>query len=199
MNLSLGEVFDNYKDEKLNFFEVFVDRNNRQKQRRVKITQKRLNYVRDRLYAYIIEESSKERLEAIKNSFKKNRVLRGKIVTKKDYGLEVDTKYGKAFAPINLLNPKELQEGRYKIGVWLNFHIHKLGIKKNKINIVLDRVSKVLTLYIIKEVLGDEYTIYTMQRMFGKRIKIYIKKEPSFEQAELLSLSLNEKVKFKLI
>lgn len=197
--LGLGEVFDNYKDGKLDFYEVFVDRNNRQKQRRVKITQKRLNYVRDRLYRYIIEENTQERLEAIKGTLENDKVVRGKIVSKTDYGLEVSTRYGKAFAPMNLLNPKELEEGRYKIGIDLNFHIHKLGIKKNKINIVLDRVSKFLTEHIIKEVLGDGYTIYTMQRMFGKRIKIYIDKEPSKEERELLSMSLNEKVKFKLM
>ncbi|AII15589.1 hypothetical protein CIG1485E_a0064 (plasmid) [Campylobacter iguaniorum] len=197
--LGLGEVFDNYKDGKLDFYEVFVDRNNRQKQRRVKITQKRLNYVRDRLYRYIIEENTQERLEAIKGTLENDKVVRGKIVSKTDYGLEVSTRYGKAFAPMNLLNPKELEEGRYKIGIDLNFHIHKLGIKKNKINIVLDRVSKFLTEHIIKEVLGNRYTIYTMQRMFGKRIKIYIDREPSQEERELLSMSLDEKVKFKLM
>jgi len=197
--LGLGEVFDNYKDGKLDFYEVFVDKNNQQKQRRVKITQKRLNYVRDRLYRYIIEENTQERLENIKSSLAADKVVRGKIVSKSDYGLEISTKFGKAFAPMNLLNPKEIEDGRYKIGIDLNFHIHKLGIKKNKINIVLDRVSKFLTEHIIKEVLGDGYTIYTMQRMFGKRIKIYIDKEPSKEERELLSMSLNEKVKFKLM
>ena len=197
--LGLGEVFDNYKDGKLDFYEMFVDKNNQQKQRRVKITQKRLNYVRDRLYRYIIEKNTQERLEAIKSSLAADKVVRGKIVSKSDYGLEISTKFGKAFAPMNLLNPKEIEDGRYKIGIDLNFHIHKLGIKKNKINIVLDRVSKFLTEHIIKEVLGDGYTIYTMQRMFGKRIKIYIDKEPSKEERELLSMSLNEKVKFKLM
>ena len=197
--LGLGEVFDNYKDGKLDFYEVFVDKNNQQKQRRVKITQKRLNYVRDRLYRYIIEENTQERLENIKSSLAADKVVRGKIVSKSDYGLKISTKFGKAFAPMNLLNPKEIEDGRYKIGIDLNFHIHKLGIKKNKINIVLDRVSKFLTEHIIKEVLGDGYTIYTMQRMFGKRIKIYIDKEPSKEERELLSMSLNEKVKFKLM
>lgn len=197
--LGLGEVIDNYKDGKLELFEVFSGEFGQQKTRRVKITQKRLNYVRDRLYRYLIEENTKERLESIKNSLTSDKVVRGKIVSKNDYGLEISTKYGKAFAPANLLNPKELEEGRYKIGIDLNFHIHKLGIKKNKINMVLDRVSKYLTEHIIKEVLGNGYTIYTMQRMFGKRIKIYINKEPSQEERELLSMSLNEKVKFKLM
>ncbi|MDY0315886.1 MAG: hypothetical protein RBR32_12495 [Bacteroidales bacterium] len=197
--LGLGEVVDNYKDGKLELFEVFVGINGQQKTRRLKITQKRLNYVRDRLYKYLIEENTKERLESIKNSLENDKVIRGKIVSKNDYGLEISTKFGKAFAPVNLLNPKEFLENKYKIGIDLNFHIHKLGIKKNKINIVLDRVSKYLTEHIIKEVLGDGYTIYTMQRMFGKRIKIYIDKEPSNEERELLSMSLNEKVKFKLM
>lgn len=197
--LGLGEVFDSYKDGKLDLFEKFIDQNGKEKTRRVKITQKRLNYVRDRLYKYIIEENTKERLEIIKKNLSSDKVIRGKIISKNEYGLEISTKYGKAFAPNNLLNPKEVEEGKYKVEADLNFHIYKLGIKKNKINIVLDRVSKFLTEHIIKEVLGDKYTIYTMQRMFGKRIKIYIDKEPTQEERELLSMSLNEKVKFKLM
>lgn len=197
--LRLGEVIDNYKNGKLELFEVFSGNFGQQKTRRVKITQKRLSYVRDRLYQYLIEENTKERLTFIKNSLASNKVIRGKIVSKNDYGFNIVTKYGKAFAPVNLLNPKELEDEKYKIGIELNFHIYKLGIKKNKINMVLDRVSKRLTEYIIKEVLGDGYVIYTMERMFGKRIKIYINKEPSQEEKELLSMILNEKVKFKLM
>lgn len=133
--LGLGEVFDSYKDGKLDLFEKFIDQNGKEKTRRVKITQKRLNYVRDRLYKYIIEENTKERLEIIKKNLSSDKVIRGKIISKNEYGLEISTKYGKAFAPNNLLNPKEVEEGKYKVEADLNFHIYKLGIKKNKINI----------------------------------------------------------------
>lgn len=194
-----GEVIDTYSNGKLELYEIFFDKNNKEKRKRIKITQKRLNYVRDRLYKYILDTNIQDRLQIIRNSIPKNKVLRGKIISNNEYGLEISTKFGKAFAPVKLLNPNELKQNKYKEGNELNFHVHKLGIKKQKINLVLDRVSKVLTEHIIKEVLGEEYEIYFFQRMFGKRVKIYLDKEPSKEERELLSMSFDEKVRIKLM
>lgn len=195
----LGELLDIYENEKLSLYEEYVGKNNQKKRRRLKITQKKLNYIRDRLYRCVISESNNERLKNIKSLIGKEKVLVGEIASKNNYGFEIHTKFGKAFAPFGLLNSVELEGGRYQIGTRLNFHIHKIGIKKDRLNIVLDRVSKSLTKHIIKEILGDEYTIYTLQRMFGKRTKIYLNRQPTEEEVELLTMSLNEKIIFRLI
>lgn len=197
--LGLGEVLEDYRDGKLNLFEIFIDQHGKEKTRRVTLTQKRLNGVRDRLYACIIEENTKARLEAIKKSLPRDRIVRGKMVSNKAWGWQVATRYGKAFAPARLLNPKEVQEGKYKAGAEVDFHVYKLGIKKNRMNMVLDRVSQSLTRHIIKEVLGEGYIIYSLQRRFGKHLKLYINKEPSQDEKTLLSMTFNEKIKFKLI
>ena len=70
-------------------------------------------------------------------------------------------------------------------------------MKKDRINIVLDRVSKELTKHIVQNLLGNDVNILFIQRMFGERIKIYLDKEPSEEEKELVELTFSEKIVFK--
>lgn len=195
--LGLAEVVDRFSDEKLEIFEYFVDKKNNKRLKRVKITQKKLAYVRDRMYRLIVKEIMNLRFSTLKSRLRKDLVIRGEIVSISKNGLNVKTKFGDAFAPLNLLSKNELEKGKYKAGNIFDFHVYKISLKKDRINIILDRVSKELTKHIVQTLLGNDVNILFIQRMFGERIKIYLDKEPSEEEKELVELTFSEKIVFK--
>lgn len=195
--LGLAEVVDRFSGEKLEIFEYFVDKKNNKRLKRVKITQKKLAYVRDRMYRLIVKEIMNLRFSTLKSRLRKDLVIRGEILSISKNGLNVKTKFGDAFAPLNLLSKNELEKGKYKAGNIFDFHVYKISLKKDRINIVLDRVSKELTKHIVQTLLGNDVNILFIQRMFGERIKIYLDKEPSEEEKELVELTFSEKIVFK--
>lgn len=195
--LGLAEVVDRFSGDKLEIFEYFVDKKNNKRLKRVKITQKKLAYVRDRMYRLIVKEIMNLRFSTLKSRLRKDVVIRGEILSISKNGLNVKTKFGDAFAPLNLLSQNELEKGKYKAGNIFDFHVYKISLKKDRINIVLDRVSKELTKHIVQNLLGNDVNILFIQRMFGERIKIYLDKEPSEEEKELVELTFSEKIVFK--
>lgn len=195
--LGLAEVVDRFSGDKLEIFEYFVDKKNNKRLKRVKITQKKLAYVRDRMYRLIVKEIMNLRFSTLKSRLRKDVVIRGEILSISKNGLNVKTKFGDAFAPVNLLSRNELEKGKYKAGNIFDFHVYKISLKKDRINIVLDRVSKELTKHIVQNLLGNDVNILFIQRMFGERIKIYLDKEPSEEEKELVELTFSEKIVFK--
>ncbi|WP_187648697.1 hypothetical protein [Nitrosophilus labii] len=196
-DLNLGELIDSFDGKNYTIYELYVNKDGSRKKRKVHITQNRLLKIRDKFYKNMIDAYVRDKIKTIKNDIGKDKVIRGKIIDTTDKGLLVFTKYGNAFAPKNLLNPKELNDGKYTKETELYFHVHKLSKKKGRVNIVLDRVSKKLTEYIIREIIGNDYRIYAIERKFGYRTKIYIGKMPSKQEIELVRLSLGEKVIFK--
>lgn len=195
--LGLAEVVDRFSGDKLEIFEYFVDKKNNKRLKRVKITQKKLAYVRDRMYRLIVKEIMNLRFSTLKSRLRKDVVIRGEILSISKNGLNVKTKFGDAFAPLNLLSQNELERGKYKAGNIFDFHVYKISLKKDRINIVLDRVSKELTKHIVQTLLGSDVNILFIQRMFGERIKIYLDREPSEEEKELVELTFSEKIVFK--
>jgi len=197
--LGLSEIIDQYIEGTIVLFEYFIDKQNKRRIKRVKITQKKLAYIRDRMYHLMIDDCIKTRYSTIKQSIQRGRIVRGEIISACERGIGIKTKYGDAFAPLNLLNKIEIEKGIYKIGESFDFHVYKIALKKDRINIVLDRVSKSLTEHIIHTVLGDEKNIYSIKRMFGERIKVYLDKEPNDEEKEILGLMFTEKIFYKIL
>jgi len=197
--LNLGEIIDEYKNGKYVLYEYFIDRKTgRPKKRKVHLTKKTFNAVKNLFYEKLMESFVKNKIKEIKKMLPKDKVVKG-IVTDihKTKGLTVKLPFfNKAFAPKHLLNPFE--EENYTIGEEYYFHINKIKRKKNRIIILLDRVSKNIPIRIIKDI-ASYVKIFDIKHKFGYQLKVYVDKIPDENDIKLIQLSFNEKVIFKEI
>jgi len=141
------------------------------------LLQKRTKIILERLL-------ERERLKK-QTQIQKHQIIDGVINLVKPSGLEINTRFGKAFAPRNLLIKEE--ELFYKEGIHLEFHIYKI----NGNAIILDRLSRHLTINTLKSFLPD-VTIYNVKRKNGKQLKVYASSFPSKEQFELIRMAFVE-------
>jgi len=142
------------------------------------LLQKRTKIILERLL-------ERERLKK-QTQTQKHQIIDGIINLVKPSGIEINTRFGKAFAPRNLLIKEE--ESFYKEGIRLEFHIYKL----TDTVIILDRLSRYLTINTLKSFLPD-VTIYNVKRKNGKQLKVYASSFPSKEQFELIRMAFVEK------
>lgn len=191
--LELCEPSFESKDKKLIIYENFINDLGQSKKRLLKLSSKNKNKLKFYLYEEIITLLLKERLRKIKH---KNIIL-AKIIAKNPYGLELQTEYGKAFAPYKLLLKHEDKMGLYAINQSLEFHIYKANIKDKGLSLILDRTSKNLSLYLCQQILHRH--IFNLKRSFGVRMKIYCDKAPDKEDLMRLKNYFNERIIYKVI
>lgn len=116
--------------------------------------------------------------------------LRGSVTKILPQGIEVATRYGPAFAPNMLLVPTE--RCLYVPGATLDFHIHKISVKKGRI--ILSRTSKKLLLHMLRERLGD--IVLDANRKYGRVLKLYLGRELQPEELEYIgALFPKERIK----
>lgn len=128
------------------------------------------------------------KIQKMKNE--KNKIIRGTILEKNSRGLIVTTSVGKAIVPNQMLLKHE--EIFYKIGIALDFHIHKITTN----GLILDRKSKALAIHTLKKLLPSEIEVYGINRKYGKRLRVYSNKIPLKTQLEPLKMAFIENIDF---
>lgn len=135
----------------------------------------------------------KIKIEVAKNMIKNNRILKVIVVKNTTDGVLVKHNILKnCIVPYNLIPNNEIHD--FNIGT--EHYLFLYSYSKKTANIILSAKNSVLDLYKVQKILKNS-EVYKVNRYYGVRMKVYLKKHPTKIEFETLKLIFkNEKIKY---
>jgi len=158
-----------------------ITKNNNSKLRKIRLSKKNINIIKDLLTKELNKISIKNKVKILKNKYFLN-VIKGKIIGKNNFAYIIEFNGEIGFLYFN----KSKKE--YEIGDIDYFHINKIKYNDKELLVILDDSSSKITQYIIYNELSGIY----IKKFFikGKKIILYtntkIEKKKIKELEEIL-------------